>query len=312
MRKPGLGVLLCALSAFSLFSWAQEPSVALAHPFGPNVPYTVSVTDDSGNTLRTFHKGGHTYVLGSYGQRYNIKIHNQTGQRVEAVISVDGRDVVSGRIGDFVNERGYLIDAYATLDVQGFRRSQDEIAAFRFTSPADSYSARMGTPQNVGVIGVAFFPERQRPPHPRPVLVRPEPRDYEGARNAPRSGDGRGAGLGSAGGMRAERSAQPAPASAAPEASSSADDKSDNAFAGADESPRKRNLGTQYGETQESHVEEVEFHRADATHPAQLIALHYDDERGLLARGIRVHEPPVMSCDEPSPFPRNRFAPPPP
>jgi hypothetical protein len=314
MRRPTLAVLLSATLLFALCLRVQRPSIALAHPWGPSVPYTVSVEDESGNALRTFHKSGQTFVLGSYGQRYNIKVHNQTGQRVEAVVSVDGRDVVSGRIGDYVHERGYLIEPYGALEIQGFRRNVDEIAAFRFTSPGDSYSARMGTPQNVGVIGVAFFPERERPRRRQPVLARPEPRaSYDGLSDAPSARGKASAGLGSAGGAAAERSAQPAsaPAAAAP-SSQGAYDKADEAMAEADGAESKHNLGTQYGETHESHVQEVEFRRADAWHPAQLIALHYDDERGLLARGIRVHEPPVLSCDEPNPFPRNRFAPPPP
>jgi hypothetical protein len=36
----------------------------------------------------------------------------------------------------------------------------DEVAAFYFTSLPDSYAARTGRPDNVGVIGVAVFRER--------------------------------------------------------------------------------------------------------------------------------------------------------
>jgi len=50
---------------------------------------------------------------------------------------------------------------YGTVVVDGFRRSLDETAAFRFSRPSSSYSARMGTPENVGVIGVAFFSEQE-------------------------------------------------------------------------------------------------------------------------------------------------------
>ena len=78
------------------------------------------------------------------------------------MLSVDGRDAVTGRVGDFVNLRGYVIDPYANITVEGFRQSWGRVASFQFTSPGDSYSARQGTPQNVGVVGVAFFPERRQ------------------------------------------------------------------------------------------------------------------------------------------------------
>ena len=48
------------------------------------------------------------------------------------------------------------------------------------TSPEGSYSSQMGTPENVGVIGVAIFPERVHPMllRPRPQQLAPRPRRY--------------------------------------------------------------------------------------------------------------------------------------
>ena len=42
-------------------------------------------------------------------------------------------------------------------------RSLSETAAFYFTTLADSYAARTGRPDNVGVIGVALFRRKQEP-----------------------------------------------------------------------------------------------------------------------------------------------------
>lgn len=42
----------------------------------------------------------------------------------------------------------------------GWRTSLDEVAAFRITSPAESYAAGKGDASNVGVIGVAIFEEK--------------------------------------------------------------------------------------------------------------------------------------------------------
>jgi hypothetical protein len=62
-------------------------------------------------------------------------------------------------------------------------------------------------------------------------------------------------------------------------------------------------------------VSEVAFSRQNANAPSAVITLRYDDERGLLARGIEVY--PRRYWNEPSAaapeaFPANRFAPPPP
>jgi hypothetical protein len=120
-------------------------------------------------------------------------------------------------------------------------------------------------------------------------------------------------GMGTMGSSPAPTASAPAKREAAPSAEG-AYERDDRYSAAGDEAESKNNLGTEYGEAHENHVQEVSFRRASATHPSQIIALRYDDERGLLARGIQLYEPPVVSYERPhpDPFPRNRFAPPPP
>jgi hypothetical protein len=117
------------------------------------------IVDDRGRPFETLWAGGQFHVEGSEGQRYSLLVRNRTGQRVEVVASVDGLDVVDGRRASLA-KRGYLVDRYATLTIDGFRRNHREVAAFRFGSVADSYAARTGSDRNVGVICFAFFDER--------------------------------------------------------------------------------------------------------------------------------------------------------
>jgi hypothetical protein len=131
-------------------------------PPSESTPFSVSLEDASGRSLRTFSHAGQTWVEGDDGDRFVVAIRNPTADRVEAVISVDGRDALTGRVANFRSQRGYIVPPFGTVRVDGFRQSLDSVATFRFTSPDGSYSARMGTPENVGVIGVAFFKERTR------------------------------------------------------------------------------------------------------------------------------------------------------
>ena len=103
--------------------------------------------------------GDRTYVVGEEGHRYGIVIANRSERRVEAVATVDGLDVLSGRTGGYYN-RGYVVSPWATLEIDGFRRNHEEVAAFRFSSVGESYAGRRGEARNVGVIGVALFGER--------------------------------------------------------------------------------------------------------------------------------------------------------
>lgn len=103
--------------------------------------------------------GSRTYVVGEEGHRYGIVLANRSERRVEAVATVDGLDVMTGRTGSYEN-RGYILAPWATFEIDGFRKNHDEVAAFRFSSVGESYAGRRGEARNVGVIGVAFFAER--------------------------------------------------------------------------------------------------------------------------------------------------------
>jgi hypothetical protein len=120
---------------------------------------TVSVRDAWGEPLDAMRVGDRIYVVGQEGERYSIILNNRTGRRFEAVATVDGLDVISGKTGTFTN-RGYVLLPWASLEIDGFRQSEDEVAAFRFSKVRDSYAAQRGQARNVGVIGIAFFAER--------------------------------------------------------------------------------------------------------------------------------------------------------
>src|SRR5690349_9360397 len=169
VRLAALGAAACS-SVYAVHS-APDQAIAADRPLARS-PYGVELVADTGGTLETYERGDRFFVLGQHGDRYSIRIKNPTARRVEAVISVDGLDVIDGLDADFKKKRGYVVPAYGELTVDGFRMSTTQVAAFRFSSVGESYAERKGKGRNVGVIGVAIFAEKE---DPQLVMPAPEP-----------------------------------------------------------------------------------------------------------------------------------------
>lgn len=140
----------------------------------------------SGRTLPVYENGGRWFVAGKPGNEYHVTVRNRSGGDLLAVVSVDGVNVVSGETAAQW-QSGYVIDRGRSLSIKGWRKSLEKVAAFYFTDLGDSYAARTGRPDNVGVIGVALF---KRKPEPLAELEEYKSRaDASGAaaENAPRS-----------------------------------------------------------------------------------------------------------------------------
>jgi hypothetical protein len=139
----------------------------------------VGLRSDEGRFLSGFTVGGDHFVPAYAGQRYVIVVKNRSPGRIEIVASVDGLDVIDGRPAAYA-KRGYLIDAYGELEIEGFRTSTSAVASFRFGSVAESYAAKKhGDTRNVGVIGIAAFHERGDGPWRWPApYAQPRPYPY--------------------------------------------------------------------------------------------------------------------------------------
>jgi len=263
-------------------------------------PYEVQVLVD-GRPVPEYRHQGEWFVEGRKDARYAIRLINRTSRRVEVVVTVDGLDVLDGRPGDYQVKRGYVLGPWQTYDVEGFRLDMGRVAAFRFSSVARSYAAQTGDARNVGVIGVAFFPERRPRPLPRlPIGEVPRAQEsgslgsgdgLQGPRT--RSAGGIQQGLGRGGGGLSEGEAfadaipERAPAAAAPSAGA----KSSEAIR--DEA--RPGLGTEFGEARASAVRETRFVREDGRNPHRVVVIRYNDREGLRAMGVPVDDPP--SCD---------------
>jgi hypothetical protein len=241
-----------------------------AHAIGSLADVTI-LDRASGRELPVSWHQGRAYVVGKPGNEYQVVVRSRRSEDLLAVVSVDGLNVMNGETASPL-QGGYVLSPWNRLDIRGWRKSLDQIAAFYFTSLGDSYAARTDRPDNVGVIGVALFPRKRYAPQlESPLSAAPEPSrkraDSTGIR-----------GLGSDWGAPAEAQSA-APAASAP-------------------------LGTGHGRREESHVQWVNFERASDA-PAETIAIYYDSYRNLVARGV-LQQP--HSPRDPNPFP-TAFAP---
>lgn len=262
-RKQALTSIVAALAA----ALAAGPLAACAS--APLARLDV-VARPGGQLLPTIPADGRLWVVGTPGQEYTLRVCNSTGGRVLAVTSVDGVNVVTGETAA-PDQSGYVLDPWACVDIGGWRKSLERTAAFYFTELPDSYAARTGRPDNLGVIGVAVFRERPRP--------------------AAGIADGTG------------KLAAPAPAAAAAERADAAADtlRSREAVAGAPLPQARSLLGTGHGRSEVSPATRVAFERA-TREPAHTLAIHYDRRENLVAMGIL--PPPVVAQARPAnPFP---------
>ncbi len=250
----------------------------------------VLIDRDAASVLDVYPHRGRHYVAGRPGARYAIRVTNRTGERVLAVMSVDGVNIVTGQTAAW-NQGGYVLQPWASHEITGWRKSTQEVAAFEFAALPDSYAALTGRPNDVGVIGVAVFNERI--PVPRQPM-------------APQVGraDGQGAPLASGAAREAERG-EPAAKSAAAENSAVAADA-----ARAPLRERSERLGTAHGARENSYASTTTFVRR-SPHPAEQVSLFYDRYENLARAGV--FAPAALLGPTPFPLSHNAgFVPDPP
>ena len=113
----------------------------------------------SGKSLPLYRHDGRWYVAGEPGREYEVRVRSRQPQRLLAVASVDGVNVVTGETAH-PRQSGYVLDAYGETQIDGWRKSMNRVARFYFTDLGDSYAARTDRPDDVGVIGIALFKEK--------------------------------------------------------------------------------------------------------------------------------------------------------
>ena len=276
-----------------------------AHAIGGLADVTV-IDRNSGASLPVYYHRGDYWVAGKPGAAYAISVSNKTGERVLAVTSVDGVNVLSGDAAGWA-QTGYVFGPHFNYQITGWRKSNSEVAAFEFSAASESYASRTGRPDQVGVIGVALFREQpaQVQPQIKPQIQPPRPDHSSRSESFNESSE-----------MR-QKSA-PAPAAPAAPAAGMADRSNNDASSPArNDSAAERSgsiaaapkqlekLGTAHGQRETSLVSHTNFTRLQ-TQPNEIIRIRYDSRERLIASGV-IREP-VRSLPIPDAFPESAKA----
>jgi hypothetical protein len=239
-----------------------------AHAVGSVADVTIYDRAES-RTLPVYYHAGRYYVVGRPGNEYQVNIRNNQAGEIMTVIAVDGVNAVSGETANW-SQTGYVLSPYNSFGIKGWRKSLQRIAAFYFTELENSYAARTGRPDNVGVIGVAVF---RKKPEPAVGVYR----DSERRREAP---------AGETENSAKEQAQNSAADAAGPRASTIV------------QQPAEKSLGTGHGKSETSIVRYANFERASNT-PDEVITIYYDSYRNLVAQGV-IKAPNLA---RPNPFP---------
>lgn len=258
-------ILALAACAPAVPGTARAALVPAAMAPAPRLAQIDILDRDTGEHLPVYWHDGQRWVAGAPGHRYAIALRNLSGGRILTVVSIDGVNAVSGETAGW-DQRGYVFAPWQSYEILGWRKSTSAVADFLFTAVADSYAARTGRAADVGVIGIAVFPEA-RPVAPEPQVSLLQRSDTT---------------------LRALADVPSAPAAApAPATAGSTADATAKAAAREfqDDSRTRQRLGTGHGQSESSPVSLVDFTR-ERDRPDEVITIRYDRYDRLLAMGV--------------------------
>ena len=241
----------------------------------------------NGKPVREYSHDNKLYIEGKKGTHYSLRFKNNTSKRVLIVPSVDGLNALNGKRAT-EKDTGYVINGYDSITIDGWRKSNSEVAQFYFSSSDESYADKKGKGENLGVIGCAIIKEVQKPP----VIIHQEiihkthihctdpwciichPVQYWNLGGGLQSGgswnnEWSGTGGGSINAMNCSTGA-------------SASSGGEKLYASANFSSQE--LGTGWGETKHSSVVDIDFERQ--SYPSEVFEIFYNTRAQLEKIGV--------------------------
>jgi hypothetical protein len=160
-----------------------------------------------GHSIPKYFHDGTTYIEALKGKRYSIRLANPLGERVAVALSVDGLNTIDAKHTEARKASKWILDPYESIVISGWQINDKQARQFYFTTEENSYGAKLGKTENLGVISAVFFRERRpqvyRRAYPPPPPLYPPYPPYP----RPLGGMGAAGGMGGFGGGAAEGSA---------------------------------------------------------------------------------------------------------
>jgi len=129
-------------------------------PRPPKSGFDLEVLVD-GRPVTEYFARGRTYVQALKGAEYELRVRNPTGDRVAVALSVDGLNTIDASHTSAWNASKWVIEPYGSITIGGWQMSTERARRFYFTDEGDSYGAKLGRTENLGVISAVVFRERR-------------------------------------------------------------------------------------------------------------------------------------------------------
>jgi hypothetical protein len=124
--------------------------------------FAVNVLVDETPRSEYYHNGS-VYIEAVKGASYSLRLTNPTPYRVAVALSVDGLNTIDAKHTDARSASKWVLEPYESTVISGWQVSNRAARSFFFTGERNSYGARLGQTENLGVIEAVYFRERQRP-----------------------------------------------------------------------------------------------------------------------------------------------------
>jgi hypothetical protein len=256
--------------------------------------------------------GCNNFIEGRQGSNFELELANLTSRRILAHPTVDGLSAMTGKVASKNDStHGYILSAFQTMRVPGWRLTDQEVARFVFAGAGGSYAEKTGHGADKGVVACTVWEEKDYVVYfNTPGAVRPD--SYKPGQS-PMFYDYRPPTFGRVGGIRSAScyhsrcsgqsmlgnnnveccSAEQQPTSGEENCTGSV-----------------QNLGTGFGKKASHHVITTSFNAQEQ--PTCVAVIYYDDLQGLKNRGIRIlDKKDSKQQDLPNPFPKDKGCVPP-
>jgi len=142
---------------------------AAAVPLASTAPGPLPTLDIlvDGHRRPAYPARGTQYVEALKGREYEIRIRNPYPVRVAVALSVDGLNTIDARHTSAEAGRKWVLGPYESITISGWQTSMTHARRFEFTSEEQSYGARLGKTNDLGIITAVFFRERT----PEPIVL---------------------------------------------------------------------------------------------------------------------------------------------